>query len=180
MRTDPSFTELTTDRLLLRRSAPEDADLISAYRSDPEVHVHQGWERTDPEGVRAEIEEMQRRAPGALGGWVQLSAFDRVTGELVGDVGLAVADGEPDVIKVGYTIAPEHQGNGFATEAVAALVDYAFGVLTAHVVRAYADADNVRSIRVMEKVGMSLMERFEGEEDGERWVGVRYERRRDT
>ena len=38
--------------------AAEDAQTISAYRSDPEVHRYQGWERTDPEGVREEIESM--------------------------------------------------------------------------------------------------------------------------
>src|SRR5919106_1090414 len=63
MRADTDFEALVTDRLVLRRSRPEDADPISGYRSDPEVHRQQGWERTDPEGVRADIEEMAGRAP---------------------------------------------------------------------------------------------------------------------
>lgn len=172
-------TELLTERLRLRRSTAEDAEVISAYRSEPEVHIHQGWERTDPDGVRAEIEEMVGRAPGDPGGWVQFTVEDRETGTVVGDVGISPAEDEPGVIKVGYTMAPAHQGRGYATEAVQALVAYAFETLAADVVRAYADADNVRSIRVMEKVAMVLVERFQGEEDGETWFGVRYERRRD-
>ena len=36
---------LTPERLVLRRSRPDDAEAISAYRSDPEVHRHQGWDR---------------------------------------------------------------------------------------------------------------------------------------
>ena len=49
--------------------------------------------------------------------------------------------------------------------------------LGADVVRAYADADNTASIRVAEKVGMRLIERFEHREGNEVWFGVRYERR---
>jgi RimJ/RimL family protein N-acetyltransferase len=177
MRTDTGFERIVTDRLVLRRSRPEDAEAISAYRSDPDVHRQQGWERTDPDSVRADIEEMGARIPGEPGGWVQFSVEDR-DGRLVGDVGISPADGEPGVLKVGYTVSPAFQGRGYATEAVRALVDYAFRTLGADVVRAYASADNVPSIRVAEKVGMTLVERFTGhDEDGE-WSGVRYERRR--
>jgi RimJ/RimL family protein N-acetyltransferase len=179
MREDPDFEPLLTERLRLRRSAPEDADTISAYRSDPDVSRTQGWERTDPDGVRADIEEMAGRTPGQPGGWVQFSVEERDGGRLVGDVGLSPADGEPGVIKVGYTISPDVQGRGYATEAVQALVDYALSTLGAEVIRAYADADNTPSIRVAEKVGMRLIERFEHREGDEVWHGVRYERRRE-
>jgi RimJ/RimL family protein N-acetyltransferase len=179
VRVDTAFEPLLTERLILRRSTPADAEAISAYRSDPEVHRHQGWDRTDPGGVRDEIEEMARRAPGDAGGWVQMTVVERDTGRLVGDVGLSPAEDEPGVIKVGYTIDPSYQRSGYATEAVGTLVAYAFATLGADVVRAYASADNVASIRVAEKVGMRLMERFEYREGDEVWFGVRYERRRD-
>jgi RimJ/RimL family protein N-acetyltransferase len=179
MRPDPSFTELLTPRLRLRRSVPADAEPISGYRSLPEVHVHQGWDRTDPDGVRAEIEEMATRVPGEPGGWVQFTVERREDGEIVGDVGLSPDDADPAVIKVGYTVSPVHQRNGFATEAVRALVDYAFGVLDAEVVRAFADAGNLASRRVMEKAGLSLAETFEYPDEDGVWLIVRYERRRD-
>jgi RimJ/RimL family protein N-acetyltransferase len=175
MRRDDRFEELTTDRLRLRRSVAGDADAISAYRSDPAVHRMQGWDRTDPEGVRKEIEEMAIRRPGEPGGWVQFTVEHRADDTLVGDVGLSPADGEAGVIKVGYTIDPMFQGRGYATEAVAALIDYAFETLGAEVVRAYAGAENTPSIRVMEKVGMELIERFQGSDGEETWTGVRYE-----
>jgi RimJ/RimL family protein N-acetyltransferase len=178
MRIDTDFEPIVTERLRLRRSEPGDAETISAYRSDPDVHRQQGWERTDPDGVRADIEEMAGRAPGEPGGWVQFTVEDRGSGRLVGDVGLSPADDEPGVIKVGYTVSPSFQGRGYATEAVRALVDYAFDTLGAEVVRAYAGADNAPSIRVAEKVGMRLIERFEHREGEGTWHGVRYERRR--
>jgi RimJ/RimL family protein N-acetyltransferase len=143
------------------------------------VHRYQGWERTDVEGIRTEIELMAGRSPGEPGGWVQLSVEERDGGRLVGDVGLSPAEGEPDVMKIGYTITPDRQGRGYATEAVRALIDYAFGVLGAEVVRAYASARNLPSIHVAENVGMRLMERFEGRDGDHVWYGVRYELRRD-
>ena len=179
MRVDTGFEPIVTARLRLRRSLPEDAETISAYRSDPAVHVHQGWERTDPDGVRAEIHEMASRAPGEPDGWVQLSVLARAGGQLVGDVGLSRAEGEPGVIKVGYTVAPAFQGRGYATEAVGALVGYAFDVLGAEVVRIYASAENTPSIRVAEKAGMRLVERIEHRYASGVWFGVRYELTRD-
>jgi RimJ/RimL family protein N-acetyltransferase len=178
MRTDPGFTELRTARVLLRRSLPGDAEAISAYRSDPDVHVHQGWHKTDPDHVRGEIDQMLRRAPGEPGGWVQFSVETLAEGELVGDVGLCPAREEPGVMLVGYTVAPAHQGRGYATEAVGVLVDYAFDTLEADVVRAYADAGNVASVRVAARVGLNVVERFEESDADGTWHGVRMERHR--
>ena len=89
--------------------------------------------------------------------------------------GLSPAEDEPGVIKIGYTMSPAYQGRGYATEAVRALIAYAFDTLGADVVRAYASALNLASIRVAEKVGMQLIERVE-RRSGDRtfWV-VRYE-----
>jgi RimJ/RimL family protein N-acetyltransferase len=178
MHADSDFQPLLTERLRLRRSQPDDAETIAAYRSDPEVGRYQGWERTDAEGIRADIEQMERRSPGEPGGWVQLTVEERHSGRLVGDVGLSPAEGDPGVIKVGYTMDPAFQGRGYATEAVGALIDYAFDKLGADIVRAYASAENTPSIRVAEKVGMKLMERFEGRDGDQVWFGVRYERPR--
>ena len=178
MRPDLNFQPIVTERLTLRRSRADDAETISAYRKDPDVHRYQGWDRTDPDGVREEIERMSERAPGDPAGWVQLSVEERVTQALVGDVGLSPAEGEADVIKLGYTMSPAFQGRGYATEAVTALVTYAFETLATEVVRIYANEVNVPSIRVAEKAGLRLIERIERSYDGEVWIGVRYELRR--
>jgi RimJ/RimL family protein N-acetyltransferase len=178
MHVDTGPQPIETERLLLRRSRPEDAATISAYRSDPNVNRQQGWDRTDLEGVLADIVEMSGRSPGEPGGWVQFTVEERGGGRIVGDVGLSVADGEPGVIKVGYTIDPAFQGLGYATEAIRALVEYAFETLGAEVVRAHASAENTPSIRVAEKIGMRLVERVEHREGDEVWYGVRYEVRR--
>jgi len=59
------------------------------------------------------------------------------------------------------------------------LVEYAFETLGVELVRAHASAENAPSIRVAEKVGMRLAERFEHREGDEVWYGVRYERGRE-
>src|ERR1044072_2951805 len=88
MRADPGFDELRTSRLRLRRSEPRDAEQIWGYRSDPDVHEHQGWDHTDPGHIRAEIEEMLTRAPGEAGGWVPFTVETLDEGTLIGGVGL--------------------------------------------------------------------------------------------
>jgi len=174
MRRDPELRPLSTERLALRRSLAEDAEAISAYRSIPDVGRYQGWDRTDADFLREEIDRMSRRAAGDRG-WVQLTVIERESGRLVGDVGMSPAEGEPTVLKIGYTIDPSAQGRGYATEAVRALVAYAFDALRAEIVRIYANEDNVASIRVAEKAGFRLLERFEHGEGDERRSVVRYE-----
>jgi RimJ/RimL family protein N-acetyltransferase len=178
MMPDDAFEPIVTERLVLRRSRADDAARISAYRSDPDVHRFQGWERTDPDGVREEIEAMAGRAPGSPGGWVQFSVDERASGNLVGDVGMSPVEGEPGVVKVGYTMDPDFQGLGYGTEAVSALLAYAFDVLDARLVRAFASAENLPSIRVAEKAGMRVVERFRRTDGAETWQGVRLEIRR--
>jgi aminoglycoside 6'-N-acetyltransferase len=175
VRIDAGFRPIVTERLRLRRSVPADAEAISAYRSDPEVRRYQGWGRTDADHVREEIEGMAGRPVGDPGGWVQFSVELREDGRLVGDVGLSPAEDEPGVIKIGYTVAPAEQGRGYATEAVGALLGYAFQRLGADRVRAYASAENAASIRVAEKVGMRLVERIERRHPDRTFWVVRYE-----
>ena len=103
---------------------------------------------------------------------------ERGSGRLVGDVGLSPADGEPGVVKVGYTMAPAFQGRGYGTEAVNALISYVFAKVGADVVRVYTSVENVPSIRVAEKVGMRLMEKIQHRSGDDVWFGLRYELRR--
>ena len=175
MRVDTAFEPIETERLVLRRSTVDDAQAIAAYRADPEVARYQCWDRVDLESVRTSMSEMAGRDPGEPG-WVQFSVEERDGGAFVGDVGLSPDDEEPGVIKVGYTMAPAVQGRGYATEAIAALFDYAFDTLEADTVIAYASAENRPSHRVAEKVGLRLVRRFEGRsEDGTTWRGVRFQ-----
>ena len=94
------------------------------------------------------------------GGWMNL-AVELVgavrapaTTVVVGDVGLSWAPGDHAQAEIGYTFLTEHHGHGYATEAAAAVVGLAFGVLGAHRVCGRLDARNAASARVLERLGM--------------------------
>ncbi len=73
-------------------------------------------------------------------------------GALIGHVGLSPAFAS---VEVGYAIEGDAQGRGFATEAVKAMVDWALVDLGLPEVLGIADADNVGSLRVLEKAGFA-------------------------
>ncbi|GAA3551302.1 GNAT family N-acetyltransferase [Kribbella ginsengisoli] len=141
---------ITTERLELRRFRPEDAEAFSAYRSVPEVARFQSF--TAP----FSLEEAQRTvASYAEGdplqaGWFQYAiALD---GLLIGDIGLNTFDNLMQA-DIGYTLAQEYQGNGYATEAVGGLLEHLFTVRELHRVSAEVDARNVASARLLERLG---------------------------
>lgn len=152
----PDFRPIDTDRLRLRRFRAEDAPAFARYRADPEVARFQGWEAGYPL-AQAEtfVAEMATARPGVPGGWFQVAIADPASDELIGDCVLHLLPQDPEIVEIGYTIAPEHQGNGYATEAARALIAYAFDGLGVRIVRATADARNVASIRVAERLGMT-------------------------
>src|SRR3954452_18490113 len=100
MQADRGFEELRTSRLRLRRSEPRDAERISAYRSDPEVRAHQGWERTDPDHVRGERQQMLDRSPAQRGGWVHFTVDAAEDEQVVREATRRVAQYEPGVVMV--------------------------------------------------------------------------------
>jgi RimJ/RimL family protein N-acetyltransferase len=72
---------------------------------------------------------------------------------LLGCIGLTLKL-EFENAELGYWIGEEHWNNGFATEAAAALVKYAFDTLGLHKIFAHYFSDNGASGRVLEKIGM--------------------------
>ena len=56
--------------------------------------------------------------------------------------------------EIGWSIHPDYQGKGYASEAAAALLEYGFKRLNLHRVVATCDTRNAASMRVMEKIGM--------------------------
>lgn len=83
-----------------------------------------------------------------------LALEDREHQHFLGLFGLSLAKAQFKSAEVWYKIAPEYWNRGFATEALAAVIDYAFGELKLHRVHAGCAVANVGSIKVLEKVGM--------------------------
>jgi RimJ/RimL family protein N-acetyltransferase len=155
---DVSFTELRGRRVVLRRFEPNDVAEFVAYRSRPEVARYQSWDAPYPpaEGERF-VREMMTRDPDTPGEWFQFAVALRESGQLIGDCGAVPQADEPRQCEIGFTIAPAHQGHGYATETVRLLVGYLFG-LGKHRITASCDARNAASAAVLGRVAM----RWEG------------------
>jgi len=143
--------ELKTRRLLLRTVRPGDAEAIYGYRSRPEISRYQG-EPKSAASVRARIELIAAAKPAAPRTWHQLAIVEKESGALIGDVSIHFKDEKQ--AELGYTLSPGSQGRGFATEAVAAVVDWLFGKLKKHRLTATADARNKNSLKLMKRLGM--------------------------
>ncbi|AGZ43688.1 GNAT family N-acetyltransferase [Actinoplanes friuliensis] len=145
---------ITTERLVLRRFRAGDAETLAAYRSSPDVALYQSWDAPYPlERARYAIESMAEADP-AQPGWFQYAIETKAGKTHIGDVGVNLNDNLLQA-EIGYTVAPEHQGNGYATEAVRAVLNHLFRVQGLHKVAAECDARNEASARLLERVGFT-------------------------
>ena len=154
MTRDPAFTSIETERLELRRFEWDDVEAFAAYRGDPDVARYQSWQDYTRADAEAFVAEMLGTDPGIPGEWFQFAIAERATGLLLGDCALVLDAGDPPAAEIGYTLDPGARGRGFATEAVGALIDYAFDRHGAARIRAVTDARNAPSIAVAERLGM--------------------------
>jgi len=144
------FECIQTGRLLIRTLDRDDAAAFFSYRSLPEVTRYQSWK---PAGFREIVEFLIKNEtvrPGQTGSWLQL-AICLEDGRLIGDIGMHFL--ENDQMEIGYTLSPAHQGAGYASEAVRAVLDYAFSGLCMHRVTAWVDPGNGKSVNLLLRLG---------------------------
>lgn len=143
-----------TERLLLRRFHDTDLDAFHTYRNDPEVFKYQGWQRPYLRETAAEfITEMKDAAPGQEGRWFQAAIQRRSDATLLGDVAFCPQRGNPHQAYLGFTLARRFWGQGYAREAVGAVLDFLFLELDMHRIAADCDAENSNSYRLLERLG---------------------------
>jgi RimJ/RimL family protein N-acetyltransferase len=152
---DEGFTGLTGRRVALRRFHLGDVAEFVAYRSSAEVARFQSWDAPYPreEGERL-IQQMMKQHPDMAGEWFQFAVVLRSTGQLVGDCAAMPHADDPRQCEIGFTIAGEHQGHGYATEAARLLVGYLFAGRGKHRITASCDARNAASAAVLERLAM--------------------------
>lgn len=129
----------------------EEADLVFCRDTVNQPEVWTAIEHSRPMNRLAEREWLEETTTSdeAI---VVLICVDE---EPVGIVGLSDIDWRAGAADVGYLVAPDHWGNGYATEAVELLVGYALDTLRLNRVRAHVRAVNGASMRVLEKVGFT-------------------------
>ncbi len=146
--------EILTERLKLREITKEDFQAVHEYASDPEAVRYMPFGPNTVEETREFIDRNLRRRREQprtdYGLGIILQSEDRLIG----------ACGMHDVTEIqasiGYILNRRYWGHGYATEAAEALVGYLFDELGVHRVYASCDPENHASVRVLEKVGMSL------------------------
>ena len=142
-----------TERLLLRRVERRDAEDYYRYASDPEVARYVLWEahrslRETREVIRNMRTQYRLGLPGSY------AVVLRASGRMIGTIGFNAWHPEADTLELGYSIARDHWGNGYASEALSALIRQCFLVMRVHRVEAMYDVENPASGQVMIRCGM--------------------------
>lgn len=150
---------LSTARLVIRPGTESDAPATWRYRR---LSIVNEWLSGSPESLEAYRETFQDAT--RLANTVIVETKPEFGGDLVGDFMVRVEDAwaQTDVaplaarrqVELGWVLDPGHTGNGYATEAVTAIIDYCFDALQAHRIVAGCFIDNESSWRLMERVGM--------------------------
>ncbi|HYV86835.1 MAG TPA: GNAT family N-acetyltransferase [Patescibacteria group bacterium] len=143
---------LETDRLALREMEPSDLDVVAAMLADREVMRH--WPR--PYTRDEAIDWIARqRARYARDGHGYRLAVDRGTGRVVGQAGVMTIEvNRRPELALGYILRREHWGEGYATEAAAAVRDHGFATTTHDRIVALVRPVNLPSQGVARRLGM--------------------------
>lgn len=147
---------LETARLTLRPYVEGDLEAVHAMRSDPEVVRWLYGEVLSEDETRDLLtRRMALTAWASEGDWLSAAIVERASGTTVGDLAFHWVSERDKTAEVGFILDPRHQGQGFATEAARALLDWAF-TSGFHRVIGRTEARNTASARVLEKLGMRL------------------------
>lgn len=134
-----------TQRLIARRYQASDAQALYQMLSDAETVFYEPYDTLDESECRMEAENRAKDASF-------LAICLRETGELIGTVYLGAQ--ECGNFELGYVFARAYWGRGLAGEAARGALAYAFNVLGARRVIAFAARQNARSWRLLERIGM--------------------------
>lgn len=151
---DGAMVEIVTERLRLRLFRADDLPAFVAYRSEPSVARFQFWNTSySMADARRFLCSQEGAEFGRPGEWVQLAATDQLTGRLCGDCAVRIDADQPGTAEIGVTLAPNCQGSGLATEALAAVITKLFDEHDLHRVYAAADDRNGAVHRLLERLG---------------------------
>jgi aminoglycoside 6'-N-acetyltransferase len=141
-----------TEHLVLRRMTNDDAAALAAYRSDPVQARYQSWETPYPlDSARALIAQMRNVRFAQPGVWLQIGI--ETSGRLIGDIAVRVDGDQAGQATVGFTLAADAQGHGYATEALRTVISLLFTEHDVHRICADCDTRNDRSVSLLERVG---------------------------
>jgi RimJ/RimL family protein N-acetyltransferase len=151
------FPVLSTPRLILRALRPTDLDDLYTYASDPEIDRFTPWEHyKSKDEARENLNEfLADYEQDGFGVWgIEHSAHQR----LIGIANFSRPHRINRRVEMGYTISRAYWGQGLATEAIKALIDFGFEKMNLVRIEAVVLPEHLASARVLVKSGMQ----FEG------------------
>jgi len=157
---------IETERLKLRGWKFGDLDDLYHYGKNPRIGPAAGWQPYANKAVALSVlHSLMSRGEN----WaIELRETERVIGSI--SLTTDLKRGEMNAKIIGYNIAEEQWGNGYATEATKAVVRYGFEVMDVSVIAISHYPFNMRSKRVIEKCGFTYegtlrhaFRRFDGE-----------------
>jgi RimJ/RimL family protein N-acetyltransferase len=156
-----SAVSLHTARLHIRELEASDFPAVHRYAADPRVVEYLWWGPNSEEDTRTFIDKARnerRRSPRLdfdFAVAMQRSSPMSRPGAVIGGCSLHTR-GKPDyrTCEIGYCFIPETWRQGYATETLVALLDFAFMTAGLHRVFALVDPDNGASARLLERLGL--------------------------
>ena len=158
---------LETARLLLRDLILKDAVPMHALRSDPVVTRYCAYIASDTlEEAKTWVRDTMVHNAMRPRLSYNLAIVSKEDGQVMGWIGIGQAD-DPTLgeLSFGYALRSAYWGRGYMTEALTALLTFAYEELGAKSVQGECDAQNPASGRVMAKAGLRFVER-RPEDDG--------------
>lgn len=134
-----------TDRLILRNFSTEDAQGLFEYTVYPRVNCFLSDKNST-------LEEAKLTAGTRSNDDTYIAVALKESNELIGELFCMKED--PDTYSVGWHFNDKYEGKGYASESAQALLKYLFTEQDARRVYAYVEDDNLRSQKLLEKLGM--------------------------
>ena len=144
---------LVTGRLTLRTMTPDDVEDIYAYQSREDVCRYLMFGPRDRATVAEKVAQHAQAITLADKGDYWQIAMER-EGRVIGDLFFTIASIEHATGEIGWTLHPDHHGNGYVTEGARAILRLAFEEISLHRVMAQLDPRNTASIALCKRLGM--------------------------
>lgn len=146
------FHSLETQRLQFKKLEMDDCQAIHAYASNPDVSRFIGWSLMQTyEDTEAFVAKMMQNETS--GTHIYANVVDKASGKIIGTVMFFNMDTVANKAELGYVFHQDTWGQGYCTEAVEAICDFAFKVIGLHKIHAQVTDTNIGSSRVLEKNG---------------------------
>ena len=172
-------TSIETPRLLLRPFTLEDTAAVFEFNSNPQVTQYVGMAPLETmEQARTILTDVILKNYEDYG-YGRYAVVHKADNKVIGFSGLKYLVEHKGATDIGYRFLPEYWGKGIATESALPFMDYGFGELGLDRIVGFAYPENVASVRILEKLGLTYIKTApyeEGDKDClwyERWKDSR-------